>query len=82
MTQPQLCAVVTGGTMEEIRRGSDAASGADIVELRLDYADRPDAAAALEGGSHADRGDLPRASGKEAGSRGAKRSAVASWRAR
>jgi 3-dehydroquinate dehydratase/shikimate dehydrogenase len=35
--------------MEEIRRGRDAASGADIVELRLDYADRPDAAAALEG---------------------------------
>src|SRR5919109_2294586 len=47
--QPQLCVVVTGRTMEEIRRGRDAASGADIVELRLDYADRPDAAAALEG---------------------------------
>jgi 3-dehydroquinate dehydratase/shikimate dehydrogenase len=47
--QPQLGVVVTGGTMEEIRRGRDAASGADIVEVRLDYADRPDAAAALEG---------------------------------
>jgi 3-dehydroquinate dehydratase / shikimate dehydrogenase len=49
MLQPQLCAVVTGRTMEEIRRGRDAVSRADLVELRLDYADRPDVAAALEG---------------------------------
>ncbi len=35
--------------MEEVRRGRDAAIGADLVELRLDGVDRPDVAAALEG---------------------------------
>ena len=46
---PQICAVVTGATTDEIRRQRDAVSGADMVELRLDFVDRPDPAAALEG---------------------------------
>lgn len=45
----QLCVTVTGRTMEELRRGRDTAAGADLVELRLDGVDRPDAAGALEG---------------------------------
>lgn len=45
----QLCVTVTGRTMDEVRRARDAASGADIVEVRLDGVDRPDAAGALEG---------------------------------
>jgi 3-dehydroquinate dehydratase/shikimate dehydrogenase len=49
MKQPQVCAVVTGATMDELRRRRDAVEGADLVELRLDYVDRPDARAALEG---------------------------------
>jgi 3-dehydroquinate dehydratase/shikimate dehydrogenase len=40
---------VTGRTVEELRRARDTAEGADIVEVRLDTVDRPDAAAALEG---------------------------------
>lgn len=40
---------VTGKSMEEIRRARDAASLADIVEVRLDGVDRPDAVAAIEG---------------------------------
>jgi 3-dehydroquinate dehydratase/shikimate dehydrogenase len=35
--------------MEELRRARDAAVGADLVEVRLDGVDRPDAAGALEG---------------------------------
>jgi 3-dehydroquinate dehydratase/shikimate dehydrogenase len=35
--------------MDEIRRNRDSAEGADIVEMRLDTVDRPDAAGALEG---------------------------------
>lgn len=35
--------------MEELRRKRDAAEGADLVEMRLDWVDRPDAIAALEG---------------------------------
>jgi 3-dehydroquinate dehydratase/shikimate dehydrogenase len=35
--------------MDELRRARDAATGADIVEVRLDGVDRPDAAGALEG---------------------------------
>jgi hypothetical protein len=35
--------------MEELRRARDAAEGADLVEVRLDGVDRPDAAAALDG---------------------------------
>lgn len=47
--RPLLCVTVTGRTMEELRRGRDAAAGADLVELRLDGVDRPDVAGALEG---------------------------------
>jgi 3-dehydroquinate dehydratase/shikimate dehydrogenase len=49
MADSQLCAVVTGRTMAEIRAGRDAVRGADLAELRLDFVDRPDAAGALEG---------------------------------
>lgn len=49
MREPQLCVTVTGRTMDELRRARDAAAGADLVEVRLDGVDRPDAAAALEG---------------------------------
>ena len=35
--------------MEELRRSRDAAAHADLVELRLDFVDRPDVAGALEG---------------------------------
>jgi len=46
---PQLCVVVTGRTMEELRRARDTVSNADLVELRLDSVDRPDALGAIEG---------------------------------
>src|SRR5215204_5631060 len=49
MGNSQLCVAVTGRTMNEIRRNRDAATGADIVEMRLDTVDRPDVAGALEG---------------------------------
>jgi len=49
MRQPQVCVAVTGATMDEIRRNRDAAEGADLVEMRLDTVDRPDAIGALEG---------------------------------
>ncbi len=49
MNQPRICVTVTGGTMDEIRRARDAAEHADLVELRLDTVDRPEAAAALAG---------------------------------
>jgi 3-dehydroquinate dehydratase / shikimate dehydrogenase len=49
MTEPQLCVAVSAPTMEDLRRARDAAEGADLVELRLDSVDRPDAAGALEG---------------------------------
>lgn len=46
----QLCVTVTGRTMDEIRRARDAAATvADIVEVRLDGVDTPDAAGAIEG---------------------------------
>jgi 3-dehydroquinate dehydratase / shikimate dehydrogenase len=48
---PLLCLTVTGHTMAELRRARDAASAADIVEVRLDGVDRPDAAGAVEGRS-------------------------------
>lgn len=35
--------------MDEVRRARDAALGADLVEVRLDGVDQPDAVAALEG---------------------------------
>lgn len=49
----QLCVAVTGRTMDDIRQNRDAAAsaGADMVEMRLDTVDRPDAAGALEGRS-------------------------------
>jgi len=49
MHEPLLCATVTGRTMEELRRARDAASFADMVELRLDTVDQPDAIGAIEG---------------------------------
>src|SRR4029453_4612585 len=51
MANSRVCAAVTGRTMSEIRRNRDAAEdvGADLVEMRLDTVDRPDAGAALEG---------------------------------
>jgi len=49
MRTPQLCATVTGRTMEELRRARDAATFADLVEVRLDLVDRPDAIGAIEG---------------------------------
>jgi 3-dehydroquinate dehydratase/shikimate dehydrogenase len=49
MKQTRICVTVTGGTMDEIRRARDGAEHADLVELRLDTVDRPDAAAALAG---------------------------------
>jgi 3-dehydroquinate dehydratase/shikimate dehydrogenase len=51
MSDSQLCVAVTGRTMQEIRQRRDAAAaaGADLVEMRLDTVERPDAAGALEG---------------------------------
>ena len=49
MREPQVCVAVTGATMDEIRRNRDGAEGADLVEMRLDTVDLPDAAGALEG---------------------------------
>src|SRR5688500_10363 len=49
MANSQVCVAVTGPTMTEIRKNRDAAGGADLVEMRLDTVDRPDAAGALEG---------------------------------
>jgi 3-dehydroquinate dehydratase/shikimate dehydrogenase len=46
---PQLCVTVTGRTMDELRRARDTASNADLVEVRLDSVDRPDALGAIEG---------------------------------
>lgn len=44
-----ICTTVSGRTMDDVRRARDAASGADIVEVRLDGVADPDPAAALEG---------------------------------
>jgi 3-dehydroquinate dehydratase / shikimate dehydrogenase len=49
MREPRVCAVVTGQTTEDLLRGRDAAAAADMVELRLDFADQPDVARVLEG---------------------------------
>lgn len=49
MREPLLCVTVAGRTMDELRRARDAAVNADLVEVRLDSVDRPDAAGALEG---------------------------------
>ena len=49
---PQLCVTVTGRTAEAIRAARISAEAhADLVELRLDTMDAPDASAALEGRS-------------------------------
>jgi 3-dehydroquinate dehydratase / shikimate dehydrogenase len=46
----ELCITVIGKTADEIRRQRAAAEAdADLIELRLDTMDRPDAAAALDG---------------------------------
>jgi 3-dehydroquinate dehydratase/shikimate dehydrogenase len=50
MPDPELCVTVTGRTVQAIVRAREAAEAeADLVELRLDMMDRPDAAAALAG---------------------------------
>src|ERR687887_1544722 len=49
MTKALLCVTVIGSTMAELRRKRDAVADADLVELRLDSAADPGAAAALEG---------------------------------
>ena len=52
MANSRVCVAVTGRTMSDIRRNRDAAESAgaaDLVEMRLDTVDRPDAAGALEG---------------------------------
>ena len=49
MREPQVCVAVAARTIEELRRKRDSADGADLIELRLDHLDRPDAIAAIEG---------------------------------
>lgn len=49
MTTPRLCETVTATSMAELIAARDAASAADLVELRLDGVDRPDVAGALAG---------------------------------
>ena len=49
MREPQVCVTVTGRTMEELRRARDGAAHADLVEVRLDTVDVPDAVGAVEG---------------------------------
>jgi 3-dehydroquinate dehydratase / shikimate dehydrogenase len=51
MTTPQVCVTVTARTMDELRAARDAAEHADLVELRLDFVDRPDVELALRGRS-------------------------------
>lgn len=43
----KLCATVTGGTTEELRANRDRVVGADMIELRLDYARHIDVAGVL-----------------------------------
>ena len=47
MSKSQLCQTVTATTMGELIAGRDAAAEADLVELRLDGVQNPDAAGAL-----------------------------------
>ena len=49
MRDPLVCVAVAARTVEELRRQRDAADGADLVEVRLDHLEQPDAAAAIEG---------------------------------
>ncbi len=52
MTTASLCVTVTGSTTEALRAARDAVSDADIVEIRLDGADRPDVRGVLAGRRH------------------------------
>jgi 3-dehydroquinate dehydratase / shikimate dehydrogenase len=47
----RLCVTVTGASMAELRQRRDLATEADLVELRLDTVEDPDAAGALAGRS-------------------------------
>jgi 3-dehydroquinate dehydratase/shikimate dehydrogenase len=47
--RPLICETATGRTLEELRARRDAATRADLVELRLDWLERPDVAGALAG---------------------------------
>ena len=47
VTRPLLCATVTGGTTDELRLNRDRVAGADLIELRLDFVNRPDVSGAL-----------------------------------
>jgi 3-dehydroquinate dehydratase / shikimate dehydrogenase len=49
VSQALICETATGRTLEELRARRDAATRADLVELRLDWLERPDVAGALEG---------------------------------
>jgi 3-dehydroquinate dehydratase / shikimate dehydrogenase len=48
-TNPRVCVTVTAPTMAVLRERRDAATGADLVELRLDGVRDPDVAGALAG---------------------------------
>ena len=45
--EAKICATVAAPTMAELRARRDSVSGADLVELRLDFVDAPDVAGAL-----------------------------------
>ena len=47
--RPLVCATVTGRNMAELRARRDAVTEADLVEVRIDAAEAPDAAAAIAG---------------------------------
>jgi len=49
MREPRICAVATGRTADEMRLAREATPEADMVELRLDFMERPDVAGVLEG---------------------------------
>jgi 3-dehydroquinate dehydratase/shikimate dehydrogenase len=49
MATPSLCVTVTAPTTAELRQRRDAATSADLVELRLDSVSDPDVAGALAG---------------------------------
>jgi len=46
-TRPLLCATVTGATTDELRLNRDRVAEADLIELRLDFVDRPDVSGVL-----------------------------------
>jgi 3-dehydroquinate dehydratase / shikimate dehydrogenase len=49
MREPLVCLTAAARSLDDLRRQRDRAEGADLVELRLDYLDHPDAAAAIDG---------------------------------